>query len=125
MFALTPLATVRKVRDQQKKINFELTAYVGARVELGHHLRVHRDHDLLLLGHEGVPVFDLLGDPLLEVLTYDGRANVHDPLLGDLRQVGRVGEVQVDLRVLADESKDLFERQVLVFRHLKIKVKKD
>ena len=85
----------------------------------GHHW-VHADHDLFLFGHDGIALLDLLGDPLLEVLAHDGGADVQDPLLRDLRQVGLVGQVQVDLRVLTYEGEDLLERQVLVLRHVDV-----
>ena len=45
-----------------------LTADVGAGGELGGHRRVHGDHHLLLVRHEGVSLLHLLVDPVLEVL---------------------------------------------------------
>ena len=64
---------------------------MGARLELGGHLRIHGDHDLLLLGHEGVAFLHLLVDPLLEDLPDDGRTDVDDPLLGHFLQVWLIG----------------------------------
>ena len=120
MFAEIPFETESKDELERICAATVLTGDVRAGFELGGHLRIHGDHDLLLLRHERVPLLDLLGDPLLEVLAHDGGADVQDPLLRDLRQVGLVGQVQVDLRVLAHEGEDLLERQVLVLRHVDV-----
>ena len=87
-----------------------------AGLERGGHLRVHGDHHLLLVGHLSVPVLDLLLDPGLERCANDGSADVDDPLLGRLRQVRRVRQVQLDVRLGADELADALEREVLVLR---------
>ena len=86
--------------------------------ELGSHGRIHLDHDLLLLCHEGVPFFNLLRDPCPEVITNHCSTNVDDPLFGDLREVLWIWEVIGDLRSCADESRDTFEREVLILRNV-------
>ena len=91
---------------------------MGAGVELGRHHGVHFDHDLLLLGHDGVALLHLRLDPGLEGLADDSRADVHNPLLGHLRHVGLVRQVIGDVGLLAGELADLLERQVLVLRHV-------
>ena len=70
-----------------------------AGLELGRHHRVHIDHDLFLLGVLGVPHFYLLGNPILERLADDRRADVHDPLFRDLRDVGLVRQIRAHLRL--------------------------
>ena len=97
-----------------------LTGDVGAGGELGRHLGVHGDHDLLLLGHDGVPILDLFLDPLLEAGTDDGRAHVHDPLLRDLLDVGLVRQVVVDLRLRAGEGEDVLQAQAFVLWNMNI-----
>ena len=96
----------------------ELTGDVGAGGELGHHVGVHRNHDLFLFSHYGISVLNLYRHPILEGRSQNGRAHVHDPLLGDLRQVGRVREVEVYLGVLTHEIENLFDGQVLVLRYV-------
>ena len=93
---------------------------MGAGRELLRHYRVHRDHDLLFLGHQGVPFFDLRINPFLEVSSDHCGADVHDPLLRDLREVGLIREVQIDLRLVADELHHALEGQVLVLRHVDV-----
>ena len=61
--------------------------------ELSCHRWIHGNHNLFLLCHERVSILDLLLDPHLEDLAEDGRANVHNPLLGYLLQIDLVGEV--------------------------------
>ena len=91
---------------------------MAAGLELGGHLRVHRDHDLLLLGHDGVAILHLIADPVPERLAHNGSADINDPLLGHLPQVRVVREVHGDPRLFVDEVQDLLERQVLVLRHV-------
>ena len=66
---------------------------MGAGSKLGGHLWVHGDHDLLLLGHQGVPGLHLLGDPVPERLADHGGADVQDPLSRHLLDVGLVRHV--------------------------------
>ena len=61
--------------------------------ELGSHQGVHTDHDLLLVGHYGVAVLDLVCDPIFKVLSDDGSTDINNPLLRDLCQIGLVGEI--------------------------------
>ena len=93
---------------------------MGAGGELGGHHRVHGDHDLLLLGHQGVALLDLLEDPLSEVVADDGGAHVHDPLLRHLLQVRRVREVEPNLGLAGDVGHHLLEGEVLVLRHVDV-----
>ena len=66
MLAEIPLETVRKQRRVRRAEDFGLTGDVGAGGELGRHLGVHGDHDLLLLRHDGISILDLLLNPFLE-----------------------------------------------------------
>ena len=72
-------------------MTFVLTRDMSASSELGGHLGVHGDHDLLLLRHQGIPIFNLFLYPLSEVRTDHGGAYIDDPLLGDLLQVRLIG----------------------------------
>ena len=74
--------------------------------EFGSHLRVHGDHDFLLLRHQGIPLLDLILHPMLEVRSDHGGADVDNPLLGHLLDVRFIREVMVNLRLRADEGKD-------------------
>ena len=91
---------------------------MGARRELGRHGRVHGYHNLLLLGHELVSLLHLVADPVLEALPEDGRADIDNPLLGDLRKVDLIRKVLLDLRLGADELQDALDGQVLVLRYV-------
>ena len=93
---------------------------MGAGLELGRHLWVHRDHDLLLFSHQRIPFFDLSIDPFLEVSSDHGGADVHDPLLRHLREVGLIREVEIDCRLVTDELHHALEGQVLVLRHVDV-----
>ena len=95
-----------------------LTADVAAGLELGGHLRVHRNHDLLLLSHDGVALFDLIADPFFELLAHDYSANVDNPLLRHFLQVWLIRQVHLDPRLVANERKDLLDCEVLVLRHV-------
>ena len=95
-----------------------LTRYVSGCTELGSHSRIHLDHDLLLLSHQGVPFFNLLRDPCPEVITNHGSTNIHNPLFGNLREVLWIWEVIGDLRPCADEVGDTLERQILILRNV-------
>ena len=64
----TPLVTEVKKRVRIHESIETLTRDVCAGLELGGHRRIHGNHDLLLLGHERVALFDLLVDPVLEGL---------------------------------------------------------
>ena len=86
-----------------------LTADGGRLLEDLGNLRVHLDHQILLHGDLLVPCFDLRTDPLVEVLTDDGRANVADPLLGRLGQLELgLREIVVDLPVIGLEEREHF-----------------
>ena len=76
---------------------------MGACLKLGCHYRIHRDHDLLLLCHQSIPFFDLRLDKFFEVSSNHGGADVHDPLLRDLREIGLIREVKIDLILGANE----------------------
>ena len=72
---------------------FELTAHMGASSKLSRHRWIDRDHDLLLVGHNGISVLYLLCNPIFEVLSDDGSTDINNPLLRDLCQIGLVGEI--------------------------------
>ena len=83
---------------------------MSARVELHRHLRIHGDHDLSLVGHDGVPLLDLLRDPLLERLADDSGADVHNPLLWDFGQVWLIRQVPFHQRSANGKLQNLLER---------------
>ena len=88
--------------------------------ELGRHNGVHADHDFFLFSHNSISLFDLFRDPFLEILSDDGCAHVHNPLLRDLGQVGIVWQVVFNIRMSADEFHYSFDRQVFVLRHMQM-----
>ena len=61
-----------------------LTADLAARLELGCHGWIHRNHDLLFVGHQSVPFLDLVVDPCFELIANDSGKNIDYPLLRDL-----------------------------------------
>ena len=91
---------------------------MGTVGELLCHNRIHGDHHVSLLCHSFVAIFDLGAHPLLERLANHCGADVDDPLLGHFLQVWLIGEVEIDLRLVADELHDLFDGEVLVLRHM-------
>ena len=91
---------------------------MGASSKLLSHTSVHGYHDLLLVGHERVPLLHLLANPVLERVAQDCGANVDDPLLRDLGQVDVVREVVLEPWLLRREGKDLLDREVLVLGHV-------
>ena len=69
---------VSDLRDEVLTTDFGgCTEYIG-------HLLVHGNHDALLGGHLPITDFDLLLDPVCEVLLEDGGADIADPLLAHL-----------------------------------------
>ena len=60
---------------------------MGASSELSRHRWIDLDHDLLLVGYDGVAFLNFFVHPLLEVLTDDGRTDIDYPLLWNLLQV--------------------------------------
>ena len=89
---------------------------MGAGFELARHVRIHCDVHFALLCHCLVPLFFAVLDPLSELRAHDGSADVDDPLLRHLGQVGLVGEVVEDAGLVAGEVEDLGQGQVLVLR---------
>ena len=120
MFAEMPLLTGTKQRSIRVRVVVVLTRDVGAVLELLRHDRIHGDHHVALLGHQLVPVLDLLTHPGLEGLVDDGSADVDDPLLRRLRQVLVVGQVRLDVGDVGDELEDLLDAQALVLRHVEV-----
>ena len=94
---------------KKKKVLVALTTDGGRLLEDLGDLRVHLDHQVLLHGDLLVPRFDLRADPLVEVLTDDGRANVADPLLGRLWQLELgLRKIVIDLPVIGLEEREHF-----------------
>ena len=91
---------------------------MGAGLEPCGHCGVHRDHDLTLLGHEGVALLLLVLDPLFEGLPNHGRTDVDDPSLGDLCKVTTVWEVRFNEWLASNELEDLLQREALVLRYV-------
>ena len=118
MLADIPFDTTQRRNWSDVRSEDVLTGYVGGGTEFGSHGRIHLDHNLLLLSHQGVPFFDLLRDPCPKVITNHGSTNIHNPLFGDLREVLWIWEVIGDLRPCADEVGDTLERQILILRNV-------
>ena len=82
--------------------------------------RVHRDHEVALLRHLGVPLLDLLLDPRRESVAEDGVRHVDEPLLGQPCDLALVRVVDVGVRELSDELLQSLHLQRLVLRHLEV-----
>lgn len=94
-----------------------LTADFGGGEEGVGHGCIHSDHVALLLGDRLVPLCDHALDPVEEGLLDDRGDHVADPLLGDLLDLLRVGQVIVDMLVaLVEVFADVLEREALVLR---------
>lgn len=117
MLAEMPLAAAVRYIEVRIDKEMRLTADVCAGLELSQHCWVHRDHDLVLVGHVGVALLHLLCDPILEGLSDHSSQDIHDPLLGHLRQVHLIRQVVDDTGILSREFKDPLEAQVLVLGH--------
>ena len=90
---------------------------MGAGLELGRHLGIHGDHDLLLLRHEGVSLINLVVDPIPEWIADDRHTYVHDPLLRGMSEIGFVWEIRFDARSIGDKGEDLLQRKILIVGH--------
>ena len=55
-------------------------------------------------------------NPFFEVLADDRGTDIHNPLLGHLRQVGLVGEVHMDLRLRIGIFKNVLNTEAFVLR---------
>ena len=93
-----------------------LTRDMSRGCELGSEGRIHCDHQLALLRHQGVAILDLLSNPSPEGITEDSSADVHNPLLGDLREVWLVREVVGQVALAAHILEDLLQGEILVLR---------
>ena len=91
---------------------------MGGGLELGHHIRVHRDHYLLLIIHQVVAFLNLLVDPFPELISNHRGADVHQPLLGNFWQVDVIWQVVEDHRLVGQIKKDLFHRKILVLWYI-------
>jgi len=97
-----------------------LTGDVGGGGKLLGHFGVHRDHELSFLRHLGIALFDLVGDPVLELLAGHCSHNVDDPLLWRLGQVNWVGQVLDYVRVVLNLFHDLLDGQALVLGDMEV-----
>ena len=79
--------------------------------------RIHSDYVALLLGDRLVSLFDHTLDPIDEWILDDRSDHVADPLLGDLLDLLRVGQVIIDVLIaLVEVFADVLEREALVLR---------
>ena len=118
MFEEMPLETGINNRNINEEYKSPLTGDMSGGLELGGQLRIHVDHDLLLLRHQGVALLNLLCDPVSETLAQHGSTYIDYPLFRNLRNVNLVRHVGFDLRHRSNILKDLLEREVLVLRHI-------
>ena len=91
-----PFVSERAVKSETIVKYKVLTAHMGTGLKLGGHVRIHRYHDLLFVGHQSVPFFDLVVHPQLEFLANYGGTDVDNPLLWHLLQVGLVRQIRLD-----------------------------
>ena len=111
MLAETPLVTADEKEDEVINYGAVLTADFGGGVEGRGHLRIHGDHDVLLLGDRLIPGFNLVLHPAAEHAAEHGGADVADPLLADLVDFLRVRHVVKDLLMaVVEEEVDVLER---------------
>ena len=87
-------------------------------LELGGQLRIHVDHDLLLLRHQSVALLNLLCDPFSEALAQHRRANIYNPLFWNLWNVNLVRQICFDLWHRSNICENLLEGEVLVLWHI-------
>ena len=93
-----------------------LTADGRRGLEDGRDILVHRDEDVLLVGHLLVAPLDLGLHPIRELLLQHRGTYIRQPLLRRLRQLQvRLGQVCVDMRmVLVQELPDLLDAEAVV-----------
>ena len=75
-------------------------------LELGSHLRIDSDHHLLFSAHQGIPLLDLMSNPVSELITEDDGADVDYPLLWNFWQIKIVWQVVRDVGLVAHEVQD-------------------
>ena len=90
---------------------------MGGGTELGRHLRIHRDHHLLLSAHDSVALFHLVVDSSSELVTQDYGADIYQPLLRDFGQVNVVWEEVANVGFVSHELQDTIDGQILVLWH--------
>ena len=117
MLAEMPLETVEKIRDENVDGMLLLTAGLGGGLEGLEDLRVHLDVQVLLDGDLLIPLLDPVLHPAGEHALQHRGADVANPILGDLADLLRVGEVVVDIMVVVlEEGGDIINGQALVLR---------
>ena len=87
-------------------------------LKLGGHFRIHRNHDFLFVIHYGVPMLDILIDPIFEAIPENGRTDIDQPLFWDFGQIYVIRKVAVNHVHVTHVLEDLLDRQVLVLRHI-------
>ena len=94
-----------------------LTGDGGGVLESSRNIRVHGDHEVLLLSDFRVSGLDLALNPVLKRVAQHAGSHVADPLLGRLRDLDLVGKVLVDSRILLEDLLvHVFDGETLVVR---------
>ena len=118
MLADIPFDTTDRRNGSDGESEMVLTRNMSRGTELSSHDRIHLDHDLLLLCHEGVALFNLLCHPSSEVVTNHSGTDIHNPLFRHFGEVLLIWKVVGHLRPCADEVGDAFKREVLILRNV-------
>ena len=98
-----------------------LTAHLSRGTEHIGHLLIHSDHDVLLGGYLPIADFDLVLDPVGEVILEYGGTDIADPLLAHLMDFLIIRHIVEYMPVtIAKEESDVLQRQTLVLGHLDV-----
>ena len=98
-----------------------LTAHLSGGAEHIGHLLVHSDHDVFLGGYLSIADFDLLLDPVGEVILEYGGADIADPLLAHLMNFLIIRHIIENMPMtIAKEESDVLQRQTLILGHLDV-----
>ena len=91
---------------------------MGACLEFLGHVRIHCDHEVPLVCHFSIAIFDLISNPSLELISEDCSTDIDDPLLRNLLEIRLIWQVQIGHWLVTDELQDLFDGQALVLRDM-------
>ena len=97
-----------------------LTADVSRVAKCGGNVRIKVDHEITLFGKPIVAVFDLLRDPLPEVVTAEGIDDIDDPLPWQLIHISLFWQVKLELVRTLAVLKDRGDGQRFVHGHVQM-----
>ena len=111
---------VRKLGVVIRTTDRILTADVSRVAKCGGNVRIKVDHEITLFGKPVVAVFDLLRDPLPEVVTAEGIDDIDDPLPRQFMHISLFWQVKLEVVRTLAVLKDRGDSQSVVHGYVQV-----